>query len=937
MATTKRLPVGIGFVNWHDGQRIIEEDVEADQNRNTSIDAANVANFMGSGILRSDSEPIVILDTNSLNDTQEALFDSYAFDGQDVYIGSVNDVSDSIKGVQLSVTLSDVDLSGSETTRVCIIGDTFGDSLIFDALTFEENGTQVTRGRYKSIRGILFQDFFGNLRGSRSPAADDGYNKTGRCIIREVEALECSIDPIIASQTNQPNKFFEDFNPALNSDTITTMLETAIGADKSISDMEIGIETFAQRELAVNDVTKKIGQKFLANGTNIQKISVLLSVQQDTAALPADAYNWSGSIALTLHALQTDVDCPTDPIPDNTVAFDPEPAIIGQITLDSDDMEKQGIVLDGYSRKVDFVFTGTNLSDPSRTPIELNRYYVLTISRTGDASVGTLLVEEAPHRADNGYMTIFDGTSWINVKTSDLWFSVEGDYIKISDGVAYEDGVGVEVLKIAPDATNTEAPYIEGLIEFSTVTKDAYNYTLLESSTAFSDQVEDERTGVPVYTRATPSPEFSILTQSNLNTLLETDLTPVLLCRVKDQNPRGNPLSLTGTTNSIGLALDNEFNILEPNADLQQHNLVGSLLYPNSSLSANYRIIKTTLISDAYGDVNGDGEIDSDDLALALALDGYDITATATQQLIAGGYIDLLEFLRADVNGDGAVNSTDVGLISGYIDGSVASFPAGSTFSRLKIDIENTTDPLVSGADIDGSDASFITAPFSPVDWSIQYCASWLPDRVVFEDLRRFLPTTFTETLSTEHPGGQNNFYVPGDLIIDGYQLNRDGTYYSVDLEVNHLSLDVPVMDSYGNPTFIDGYTGILLFDTFVAESSGGKTASGFNAMKYADGTYVQIADYTSEKVKIAPAIQSTAHTFPVTAGGNIEDIVGMHYDVSSSLVTLYLNNLYDDGYGNILPPVNTKLLVTVYLKKAGFRNETQFITKDQMKTLLNI
>lgn len=1011
---TKRLPVGLKRVNWRNGQRVVQSDVVADQTRHLGIDAANIANFLGSGVVKNSRETSIILDTNDLNSQQQTLLDGYSFDGQNVYIGSpLTNVNDTIKGVQLSVSVSNTSLAGAEAAKISIFGDTFGGDLIHDDLVFDENTTKITRGRYTNIRGILFQNFFGNLHGSRSPAKD-GYDVVGRCVIREAQAMECSPDPVIASQTAQPNIFFNDFIPASQTETINTVLQDTIGADKSLADLNIGLSSFAKRELAPNDVSTKIGQKFLLKGTNIQKISVLLSVKEDTTAM--DAYNWSGSIALTLHALQTEVDCPTDPVPDNTVDFDPDPTILGQITLSASDMEKQGIDLDGYARKVDFIFTGTSLSNPSNTILEKDRYYVLTISRSGDASVGTIQVEEAPHRAENGYMTIFNGIEWVNVRTSDLWFSVEGDYLKFSDGIGYKDGVGAEIPKIQKDSTNTEVPYVEGLIPFITVTRNAYNYALLEIENQFTDAVQDEATGDPVFSRVKPSPEISAITQSSLDSLISTDPAPVLLCRAQDQNPRGNPSTITGSTEYIGLVRDDIINVLNPDADLRQNNLDYSLIFPNSAKTLKYRIIETTLITDNYGDVNGDGVIDSTDLALANSLDGYWIDSPTTQALIRDGYIDILEFLRADVNGDGYVNSTDTSAISDFIDGYISTFPAGTSFTHLKIQVENVLDPLTTTADMDDADSAFKTVPFSEIDWSITYCASWLADRIELEDLRRFMPTTFTER-SDDLPGGRNDFYVPGNLIIDGYQVNIDNSFYSVDFEVNHISLNFPLVD-------LDGYDGILLFDNLVAESSDGKTATGLTAMKYADGTYVQLGDFADGKVKITAALQSIANEFSSTATsimdfdlneldpdtttgtetslsldfepleddalnmyrngllmrqvttlsddyqeytlsgttvnflasntagdwitakystttaniiGTTEDIVGLNYDPTTSLLTVFVNDVYDDGYGNTLPPKSFKVLVTVYLKKSGFRNTSYQTTKVQTLNLLDL
>lgn len=925
---TKRLPVNVNRVNFYDGQQITEDEMDDEQNRNIDIDAANIANFLGSGIVQYAPLPNTIFDSYNLNTQQQTLFDGYSFDGSNIYTGTP---SDEIQGVQLAVILSDVRLDGAASTRILIIGDEFGDNLIHDELIFENNGKQITRNRYKYIRAIIFNDFAGNIRGSESYALEvDGYSFVGRCIIREASAMEVSHDTIIASQISQPSQFFYNFQPASYTLTLTQLLQNSIGADKSIADLNIALDSITQRELVEDDVTTRIGQKFLAKGTNIQKISILLSVKYDTL----DGYDWSGSIVMNLHALQTEVDCPVSPVPDNAIDFDPDPSVIAQLSLSSSDLEKQGVVLDGYPQIVNFVFTGNKISDPIRSPIEEDNYYVFTIGRSGDAHTGTLLIEEASDRAENSYMVYFNGLEWTNIEDSDMWFRIDGDYVKISDGIAYEDGIGIQIPKIAKDSTNTEVPYVEDFHSLYTSTYEGYNYVLLEKTDEFSSPEQNQHTGNQVYSRVAPVPSISLISRSNLSTLLTSDPAPVLLASVSDYNPRGNPSSVTGITKYIGLAYGNDFNILNPDADLRSFNWVGSIIYPNNTKTFGYRIISADLVYDAYGDVNGDGEITSSDLSLAVSLDGYNISNSTTQQLIADGYIDMLQFLRADVNGDGIINSTDTALIQNYINKVTPSSPVGTKFTRLHLKVENLTNPLESVVSMQTTDSTLITVPYTNINWDIDFFSTWIPDLLQVEDERRFMPTTFIDPVTLNNPKGRNDFYIPGNLILDGYIVNPDDTYYSIDFEITHMSLDIPVVDSYGNPTFLDGYSGILLFDNFVAESSDGLTASGFPAMKYSDGSYVQIADFKAGKVKISTAIQSTANSF---SGSTINDIVGLYYNPTTSLMLLYINDQYDDGYGNVLTPRSTKILVTIYLKKAGFINETREITQSQMRVLLDI
>lgn len=937
---TKRLGVDAKRNNWNDGQQITYADLLDEQNRNVSIDSSNIANFFGSGVLKSELTGKTIFDTEDLNSYQQQLIDAHSFDGSNIVNSSTPSISDIIQGSQLSITLYDVNLNGADKTKVAIFGVSFGDILIHDTLTFNNNGTQVTRGRYKKITGILFNNFAGNLHGSKNLALDDQDIFTARCLIREAESLEVSVDPIMASQTLKPNKYFEDFIPASSSQTATEMLQGAIGLEYSIADLGIGLGSLTQRKLLADDVTTRYGQKFLAKGSNIQKISILLGVEADLSVPEDDAYNWSGSIILAIHPLQVDIDCPVDPVPDNAVDFDPDPTIIAQLSLNQEEMLQRGVVLNNTSQIVEFVFTGTNLSDPLRSPIEANKYYLLAIGRSGNAGTGTILVEEAPHIAENGYMTVYNGDGWINIEESDLWFIIEGDYLKVSNGIAYEDGVGIEVPKIKKDLTNTEVPFVEGHLEFATTSKDAYNYVLLEPKNELSDLQQDQRTGNSMFSRVRPVPLFSTLTQSELNTTLQIKSAPLLMARAKDKNPRGNISNISGSSKFVGSVENEYFHIIEPNADIQTFNLVGSIIYPDTTANYSYRIIEQKLLRDAYGDINGDGIIDESDLEIinGWISDGYsfNLNTAGGQQPIIDGYATLDQVLRADVNGDGIVNSTDISLLSDYLNNAISNFPAGSYFLRTQLKVETLLENNENAEMSEDNSSSFQTAPYNEVDWEIDYIPTWEPDLIEIEDLKRYLPTTFTNDYSTESPSGNNNFFFPNNIIITGDQLNPDGTSYSVDLEISQITLDIPIVDSNGDSTFLDGYKGILLFDAFVAESSDGLTSKGFDALKYHDGSFVQIGDFEDGKVKIVPSILSLANDYPVS-GGRIEDIIGMYYDNGTSLLTMYINNTYDDELNNHLPPLSIKISLSIYMKKAGFKNTSYNVTEGEMRELLDI
>src|SRR5690606_11245707 len=147
---------------------------------------------------------------------------------------------------------------------------------------------------------------------------------------------------------------------------------------------------------------------------------------------------------------------------------------------------------------------------------------------------------------------------------------------------------------------------------------------------------------------------------------------------------------LTKIQNLPGLVNGNVFTVINPDPDLLSLRLVGSKLLPNTDSNNDYRIFKTLLCTDNYGDVNGDGEIDQLDIARASQLVGESLFFESTQQKIIDGDIQTLELLRADVNGDGYITSDDVTIITNYVSRSINSFPAGSTFQHLDIYVQQS-------------------------------------------------------------------------------------------------------------------------------------------------------------------------------------------------------------------------------------------------------
>ena len=94
---TKSLPVNLSRVDYRDGMKINESDFDDDQSRNIGIDAANINNFFGSGVLDENPLPPTIFDTANMNTEQESFFQQHTFDGRNIYTGTnISAVSDEI-------------------------------------------------------------------------------------------------------------------------------------------------------------------------------------------------------------------------------------------------------------------------------------------------------------------------------------------------------------------------------------------------------------------------------------------------------------------------------------------------------------------------------------------------------------------------------------------------------------------------------------------------------------------------------------------------------------------------------------------------------------------------------------------------------------------------------------------------------------------------
>lgn len=922
-------------INWYDGQQITETDMDVEQQAWHDGIAQIADSAFGSGVEKDTVTQVVLFDTDSVPASIQSLLDAESFDGEPIYptdsFGNVVYIqpSDTSEGNQLEVEISGAELLGSAVAKVFIFGTVFGDKFEQEVLTFDDNGSQITRKHFTKIVAIMTQDF----RGNQNTLIDGvkSRNVGGRLRVLEALPMTLTMDPIMAEQSVEPNMDYVNFKPATLSKTLDVLLdEIAATEELDANDLNINTTATTTRELPPDTVGLIIGQKFQATTDNIQKISLLLSVQENTLALPGEEFNWSGDIVVGIRALQTTTTCPTDAIPGTAIEFDPEPSALAEVSFNQSGLEELGISLNGDVQIVDFIFTQSVLS---HSGIEPGKYYVLTIRRSGNISNGTIILQEAantstdPTVKDNMRMTVFSGNIWTDVPESDLWFKIYTDALRVVDGVAFDIGVKITIPKIKTNSTTgIDEPFIEGHHNFIDVSFDTKNYVIVQKANNFSDPKPHPATGNLVFTRIEDVSSVSVVSQSTLETLLDAGNETIILGYAKDTNPVDNP-EITGFTSFPGLLKEDTFTIINPNSDVIINNLVGSILIPNTQEpELKYRITKVEVFDDAYGDVNADGLIDLNDVVRAQALDGYakdllsgSIPSADQQDAIANGVITMEEIIRADVNNDGIIDISDAQLIQQNIALGTA-FDAGSTFKRVLITVENLVSPLSTSADMIGNDPSFNDVPFSALEYRIEFVPLWTTSNLLITDLRRFIPKTFTNISSSDLPtsGGVNKVFIPDDLFLGGDLLDVDGNPYPIDLEINSIIIDLPEGSTQGE---------VDIFNNFIK-----------NQMKFSDGSFVSASALENNQVKVVASIQS----FVKDTGGDdigsvdgndpINETIAVLYTQSSGILRVRAANIRNIS---TRPELRTKISLAVYLKKAGFKNTEVSVGSDQFSDLL--
>lgn len=929
--------------NFFDGQQITESDLDTEQTAWHDSLANGVDFLAGSGVEQEFSIQRVLFDTNDVPASVQTLMDNTNFDGEPIYatdsfgITVFEQPSDDTLGVQFEVRVTGASLLGVFNLKVYIFGLIYGGTFVQEVLTFNENESQFTRNYFTSIVSIMTQDFSGNQNTivDGSGCRDAG----GRIEILEATPLEVIRDHIMAEQVLEPNMDYVNFKPATMSKTLTMLLdEIAESEDLDADDLNVNTTSTSTRELPPNVSGLIVGQKFKATTNNIQKVSLLLSVSRNDLALPGNEYDWSGDIVVGIRKLQTTTVCPTDIVPNTSIEFDPEASPLAEVSFDQTDLESIGVVLDGTAKEVDFVFTTSLIANPSVEPnISAGSYYMVTITRSGNISDGTLILQEAantnadPDETDEMRLSVFSQNIWTDVPESDLWFKVFTNAVRVVDGTAYDAGVQITSPRVKENAaTSVNEPYIEGNHSLVDVSQSSENYVIIQKKNEFSTSIPHPSTGNLIYTRVKDAPDVAVVEETTLTTLIGAGNNTIVLGSAKDTNPVDNP-SITGATDFPGLLRPTTFTIINPDSDVILNNLVGSILTPNvGEPDLKYRIVKQEVFEDAYGDVSFDGTIDANDVARAQLLDGYSkdlqsgtLSWVHQQRAIVAGTVSMEEIIRADVTDDGVIDIYDSQGIQQYISLGT-SFNAGSSFNRVVLTVEDLFNPLTTTPDMLSADSSFNNVPYSAIEYRIDFVDIWEPENISITDLRRFVPKTFTSITSsnitgTTKSGGSNTSFIPGDILLGGQILELDSTHYPIDLEVATVVLELPEGSTQGE---------IDIFSNFIR-----------NQMKFADGTYVGGTALDDNQVFVTASIQSfvkdtDGYDFASNDGyAEVEETIAVLYSQGSGIIRIRAANVR-----NIItrPELRTKIVLTVYLKKAGFQNSEELVEEARVTALLN-
>lgn len=671
---------------WYDAEPVSSTELQLEQQYNLATTTSTINNQFGNGAVFETLLPNIIFNST---------LTTGSLDGQG--IAPQNQPSDPTLGNQLSITLSNSLAASNRSVKIAIIGLDFNENLQYDTFTFHTNETQYTAKHYTNVLTILFNDFIG------PPTLS--FNLGGQVIIQETSPFTISREAIMVAQDQQPSLFWRDFFTTTAFTSLPAMLQAALPLYDITA---LNIMTGVQQNFAIyqGDVTTQIGEKFLATTNNIQKVTLLLSVQNSA---PGQASNliWQGDLVISIYPLQSTVDCITTIVPNLPINFTPSNVPLAQTSINYSTLQNLGFVLDGNPQPIDFTFSNTQIANGVITP---GSYYIITLKRSGSASACDILIGAGSNLTPNSQVSTFTGSLWVDNPDANLWFRVWTDAIKVSDGQAYETGHGIILPKttISP-TTNTTIDNSLGDIYFTGTNE----YTAVLSATTLQSNPEpDQRTGNPVNTQQQFVPSVSLYNALDFSTLENTS-EPLTIGLVIDKNIKAistSPTILASIHSWTFVGNTLIIKIIDDITDTQRYDpnviaLVSSLLtgaftdaqiIPDlSNPTINYRIASASLCTMLYGDVDGDGLITINDLNLCNSLIGAEMNISPPINSVittGGGFTTVVNGYSAltntFINDFGltwqVVNPNTNAIVSSGTDGVIVANPNNATLCTFE-------------------------------------------------------------------------------------------------------------------------------------------------------------------------------------------------------------------------------------------------------------
>ena len=717
-------------VNFFDGQRVTESDLDAEQIHHRSLASDATKDFHASGIVRDRLfESRILFDTQSPglyadsgNEASKFIINSGAFDGQ--AIGIDRQPSDNVYGNRLEIQAKDLKVGGAISAKVLVVGTTYsslnpGGDLVCEVVEFNRNQTKLSEFYYLRVISVLFNNFSGGTGRTDTLSSAESFNtmgESGSFVIRESEPLKVFAKTSSVQQVESPNIALRDFVTSSVQNTIEQEIRSGLGTAYNFNELyfELGSkdQLFFEED---GDQTAAFGQKFLSKSNNLQRLDILLSVKKDESAQLGEEFNFSGEIVVSIHKLSTDIKCITDSNPDNLIDFDPEQSPIIELSYSSDDLEALGIHLSDIPQVVSFDLSGTLIADPNIEPtLNVDEFYAFLISRRGDNRTGTVVMEKAyskvSRKSENNQelnaieqfgkrgsrFVEFDpnNATFVDDEDSSLWFVIHTNSVEITDGSAYsDDGYPVVLPKTERYVGNTEISRYLRNIDLKDVSEGGVNYVILQREDLFQDPGVHPRTGNFVNTRIKDNPSISVVTEDEYGEILgfDEESVPVVLARVVDKNVK-DAQDITGSFNRPGMVLQDEIVLISPDTDILLSNLIGRVITPDTECmcTSRYRIVEVMCDTEYVGDFDGDGEISNSDIISLLSIVGNTINTETTERKILGGELDLVDFVKSDLNGDGTVDGDDIQLLEDASEGSF-NFSVDKSFNVLRLRVENVS------------------------------------------------------------------------------------------------------------------------------------------------------------------------------------------------------------------------------------------------------